>query len=740
MADESNIMTSTVAPPGADPPIHQAVVDLCIARRTLLIYPASHEQVKRSVQRAFQSLSGILKPESGLLLTLMKEGLAANGRIMDVKNTAFTDLATAFRQYQIAALTISDGLEYKEFVRFLRLMTAERDKIVAQGGIAAVAGRSRLDHLTFRTVDYSKLQTTEESEIHRSTRREGQGSLWQVFISGLLPEQGPMPAEEKTTAVSAMTPDALAGLLNRGTLRSETALVCYERAMADAAAHQNASSAPTGQGLQLFRQMIKALNPELQQQFLASTFDRWTMSPDLADTHRLSDGLGADLMVRMLEQAGSDGKQISPSLVAFINNIGLLDNSGEAAGAGDGHEADAAEGLTQSKIESLLAHEEYDTYVDADYSSLLNDLALQDPAAERKNNNAGGVDGLTADLNPAGICVHTARAMVRMMTASEDAAGYRDLGRQVAYLLDDLLEARAFDYLSELMGIVRSEADGRDPQRSEVAGLLLKRFSDTQFVANAIQAVGAAGKEPSPEALRLLMRIGEPVVLEIFDSVEPARILDEDESFIQILKSLPSQATREALERINDPRSDYVLQMIRVVRTLGDGESVQPIRSVLDHNDPEVRMEALAALLKFSNKWGLVRLRELLEQPAAPEFSSALDLAGAYRVRDVVPQLLSHLNQRGCSLELRETILLALGRIGDSRAIPDLLRLARRRWSISKKQIDRLKQVVYKSLKGYPFADIKHLLHLGLRQKDETIQAVCRQLLREGTRERVPNT
>jgi hypothetical protein len=732
MPDESKSTTPSSASAGADSLIHQAVVDLCIARRTLLIYPGSHDQVKHSLRRSYQSLSAVLEPESSITLTAMKEELGVNNRILDSKSMALSDLVTVFRQYQIATLTIARGLESKEFVRFLRLLTAERDKILAQGGIVAVAGKNRLDHVTFRTVDYSKLQMTEEREIQRSSRRESDGSLWQAFVSSLLSDDAPAPPDGRTAP--GTDPVTLADLLNRGALGTGTALVHYERAMADAAKDRTAPSTGIPHGLQLFQQMIDALNPELQKQFLATTFDRCAQSPDMADANRLLDGLGADLIVRMLDQASSDGKLISPSLMAFINKVGYIDTSGEEIGTAGDQKVDLSAGLTQSKVESLLAHEQYDTYVDSDYGRLLNDLTLQKSAATGDPRTACWIDDMADALSDSGIYVHAAEAMVRMMTASADAAGYRDWARQLAYLLDDLLDVRAFGYLKELMRLVRAEEAGGDPQRSEIAGLIRSRFGDTQFVAKAVQAVRETGKDPSPEALEFLTAIGEPVVLEIFDSVDPERILDEEGGFLQILKRLPALATREALEHVNDQKPEYVIQMIRIVRTLGDGESAQQVRSLLDHGDPDVRMEALAALLKFNNKWGVIRLRELLSQPTAPEFRPALDLAGAYRVRDVVPPLLSYLKQRG-SLDLRASILHALGRIGDKRAIPVITELANRRWSISRKQIDHLKRVLYDTLANYSFGDIKHLLHLGLRQKDERIQAVCRRLLREGTRE-----
>ena len=562
MPDEPKTVTSPGASADADPLIHQAVVEFCIARRTLLIYPFSHDQVKRSLQRAYHSLTAALEPGPNIMLTVMKEVLGVNNRLLDSKCTAFSDLAVVLKQYQIAALTISKGLEFNEFVRFLRLMAAARDKIMSEGGIAAVAARNRLDHVKFRAVDYTKLRMTEESEIQRSSRRQRDGSLWQAFVSDLLSEQDPAQSNGGTASGITTDPLALAALLNQGKLRPLAAIDHYERAIADAAKSVTAPLPGTVQGLEFFQQMIRALNPELQKQFLATTFDRCAQSQDTADAGRVMYGLGADLIVRMLEQAGSDGKLISPSLMAFVNKVGYLDKSGDGIAAGGDHAADSSGGWTQSKVESLLTKEDYDTYVDSDYGRLLNELTFQEqePAAVKGSRPAPWIDGMVAELSDNGICVHVARAMTRMMTASVDIAGYRDWARQVAYLLDDLLQVRAFGYLTELMGIVRAEAAGCDVQRSEIAGLLLSRFSDTQFVAKAIQAVREPGKDTSPEALKFLTTLGEPVVLEIYDSVEPARITDTEEGFIQILKSLSSPAIREALRRINDPRFSKFFQ------------------------------------------------------------------------------------------------------------------------------------------------------------------------------------
>ncbi len=390
-------------------------------------------------------------------------------------------------------------------------------------------------------------------------------------------------------------------------------------------------------------------------------------------------------------------------------------------------------GLSSQKIESLLTREQYDTYVDSDYSKLLNNLTRKERETDSGLETQAFVQALAADLSDAGINAHAGRAMTRLMTTSADVAGYRDWARQLAYLLDDLLEAQAFDYLIELMVFVRAEQAGDDKERSEISGLLLDRFSDPQFVARTIEIVQKSGQDLSPETLGFLMELGESVILEIFDGLDPSHTLHDEGVLTKILKSLSSLTAQEALVRIKDPRPEYVCRMLTIIQKMGDNESAQQVRSLLDHNDLEVRIEALATLLKFNNSWGLIRLREYLARPLEVEFKPALTLAGEHRVQAVVPQLLSFFEQRS-DPELREATLRALGRIGDSRAIPALAKLAYRRWSFSKKQTGHLKRVLYETLGGYPLAEVKQLLHFGLKQKDGVIQATCQKMLREGTK------
>lgn len=707
--------------------VTQAVIALHIARRTLLIYPITHEQVKRAIIRAFKSLGRITGPSDNLTLIVLKEGIGVRDQVLEPKNAVLMDFAAILKHYEIATVTIQKGIEINELARFLQLICMDREKIMTKGGIAAVVGKLKFRGIGVQAVDYSQLQVTEEEEIRRSSDDTGETrSVWQQFVSNLTTAQGSTTGE----IFSDIDPGNLAQMVNQKGLDADLVVQQY-RSTIDAASMAESDRDALAQEMLAFQEMIKGLNDGLKEQFLSATFDHCGHLADASDATHLIDGLGGDLIVEMLRQASSEGKRISPSLLSFIKKMGYAD--GLSANPQGGEDSERR-GFSSQSVASLLAHEQYDTYVDSGYEKLLGRLSGDMQPKDRRNKPRTLAQEASEALTGANIHAHAGRAIAHLMIHSAETSEYRDWARQLAYHLDDLIENGAYGYLTQVMTLVRLEKKGQDPERVEIAGLVLDRFSDPHFVAKAIESVPSSMGEADPEALAFFMELGEPVVVEIFDSLDPNQTFHDQNVLTQILKNLKSLTAQEALERIKDPRPDYVCRMIRIIRKMGDSTNAEQIRSLMDHADMDIRMEALSTLLAFKNKWGLVRLRDLLSDPMEEGFERAADLAGHYRVRAVIPQLESVAAQRG-EATLRESAIRALGQIGDPKVIPTLTKIARIRWSMAKSQTRHLKRVVFGSLDHYPTDSVHSLLHLGLKQKDAVIRAASERLLRRGGRE-----
>jgi len=127
-------------------------------------------------------------------------------------------------------------------------------------------------------------------------------------------------------------------------------------------------------------------------------------------------------------------------------------------------------------------------------------------------------------------------------------------------------------------------------------------------------------------------------------------------------------------------------------------------------------------------------MRDILATRWRSEVAQALSLAGRYKVRDVVPQLVD-LADGHRDVECRKAALRALGDIGDGRALDTVAKLLRRRWNVFSKQSLELKRVAFETLIGYSSTEVKALLHLGLQQKDEQIRIICKETLRQMSRD-----
>lgn len=706
--------------------IAKVVADLHIAYRNLSIYPPTHEQVKQSVQKAYAGLSKALEHRESFTLAVMKDGLALGRTPLPAGNQICQEFAQILKQFQVATLTFEQELDELELIRFLLLIGSDQEEVSEQGGIEAAAEACNLSNIAFAAVDYSKLQLTQEREIQRSDSRVQQTSVWQQFVTHILMRQSNQETHAETESQALLNPDELAALLNQKQLDVEQALKQYDEMllkmtlMPPDATHARL-------GFQSFQAMIKELSPELRKQFLSATLQGCVSSESERGTAQLIEGLGADLIVQMIRQASADGQAISPSLLSFIKKMGHLDVSPELMPTtGDSGQNE----LSSEQVSSLLAHEEYDYFVDEDYGILLDDLAEDDQFADSGSATDNLSEQLAQCMVASNINCQVSRAMIELMDRSPNAEGYRSWARQLSYLLDDLLETQAYDCLVETLAFVRGELDNPDKEKAKIADIVLHYFNSPEFVAKAVERILKMHGEAGAQGIDFLVQLGEPVVVEIMDQLSTGETEIDRKILIQSLDKFGPLAAREAVERLDDSRLNFVRMMIQIVRRLGDQQSADHLRTLLEHADIGIRLEALGTLLRFKNNWGLIRLRELIDAPWSDLTKQAIALAGNYKVTEVVSILIAYA-QRRADAQRQEASIRALGRIGDARAIPVLDKLARRRWSMSKKHQLRLKQVIFESLGGYAAQDIVDLLHFGIKEKDAVIRTNCEKMLRK---------
>ena len=718
----------------------EAIIDLNIVRKNMMIYPASHEQVQRSLERAYGRMDAILSKAPAVTLAVLSEGLMVGPHTLDSKGSVIKELAQSLRIHEVGAITFSRGLVKAGLLEFLQLVIASRTDVQALGGIEAAVAERVIAGITVQAVDYSKIKITEENEIQRPGGQQPESSHWQDFVYQLLAgSQG--KAEIKDGLQVADHPTQLASLLDRHRPDLAKAVAQYEKCLLSHAKQPQdpqLMSPVLAASLQNFHELIKALNPELQKQFLSVAVDHCKRSGPSAQTANLMRGLGQNLVVRMLRQANTDGRQVSPSMMAFVKKLGHLPQGSKEKqlGTTDAGKDDLPGDLSADQIQTLLAREDYERFVDDQYDQKLKGLAAEDETSGQ----AAAIDALRSELlvslEEGQINCHVGRVLDALMEASTDLESYRDWARQLTFVLDDLVGSKTFACLMEIYHFVRREQEVQrhEPEKLKIAGLVLKHFTDNQFVAKAVACVDQPRDRIDDAAFEFLALLGEPVVVEVFECLGTKDLPDRRSGLVHLLDRFGSLAAQEALERLNDPRHSYIRLMLHIFRRLGNSDLAENVRPLVDHPDQQIRLDALAILVKFNNPWGLIHLRDLIQEPWSPSVKIAIRMAGHYRVQEAVPLLTALVTRRGslaADLERREAALRALGKIGDARVLPKLDKLARRRWSFSKKHLRHLKRALFESLEGYPRKAAERLLRFGLKQRDETIQAICERLLNQ---------
>jgi HEAT repeat protein len=234
------------------------------------------------------------------------------------------------------------------------------------------------------------------------------------------------------------------------------------------------------------------------------------------------------------------------------------------------------------------------------------------------------------------------------------------------------------------------------------------------------------------EAADFFLALGPDTVPGLIDLYAEDEALGGSEVLFKLLVNFGQPAVSEALERLDDASSDVIRNLLLLVRHAGTHEAIPQIRPLVKHEDMEVRMEALAILLKFKDPTGIILLREALLSHNRNESSQAVYLAGRYGGDDVAEDLVSMLDRRPflkSGYTSNEMIIKALGEIGNPQAIPHLERLARSRWILYPGSLSHMKAVLFESLEQYPKEGLEGLLRIGSKSDDPRIKRACKRVM-----------
>lgn len=719
--------------------LSEAVIELNISRKNVGIYPPGHIQITKSIERAYQILRKMFELREEMTLGVAKDTLLVGQDYLDQKNPVYRDFALSMSHQEIAAVTFIRGLTREELVRFHRILTTKPEDIRAAGGIGKVMEDADIPHIRIHAIDYTSFHATEEREIFKpQTKGAGEkagAGLWQDFVSHL--SAGTLAGPGQGVSVKdaeRIDPAELARLLNERKLDPGAALESYDHIISEHMRHRAEKrdlSKDQSATLANMSALLNELHPELRKQFLSVAFRRISTHAAAVGADDILGGLPDDMVITMLRQASSEGREISPTLTGLLGKLTKARTEGAMTGGFQGEGGGLSQGspafanILPEHMEKLFDREKYEEYVSEDYDAMLKRLT--------EGVGAGGeqfpVEEYAKTLEDEHVDFQIGRALLAFLEEELDEEDYVEFAGKLAAIMPGFLVTGNFMLLWDISETLRRHA-AEKPAKGirDAAEKARQAFSDPEFISKALHSFEVWMRDKGQEAAGLIQALGSATIPGLMDIYGRDESMGGKRVVFNLLCMFGDPAVREAHKRLRDPRPYYIRNLLLFIRRAGTHTSLPYVKPLFKHQDLGVRVEALSALLKFKEPGSVKLLRDAIHS-ADPDFAfRAVSLAGQYRVNDVLEDVLSKI-KRAIIFETdyaeNEELIKALGEIGDSRAIPDLEKLARATWSLYPQSLMRMKETLFESLSRYPRESISGLLKTGERLDSEKIRRVC---------------
>jgi len=715
----------------------EAVIELNITRKNVLIYPDGHAQVEQSIERSIHALNMIFSSREKFTITIAEDALLIGKEYLDPKNKIFKEFSIPLKQHDIVSVTFLKGIEKEELLKFLRLISNRPDIVREKGGIKAFAAEYSLPNIRIKTVDFSKLHLTEEKEIiidRTGVEKKQTSTIWSDFVTSLT--DGTISDSEESLPfldANQINPVELARFLNEHNVDEQKDSLIFEQFIVNQIRDISDGDFADQQDLlhmDNLNQLLQNLNPEIKSQFLRTVFDHCNPEAGTPKVKKILEGLEENLVLEMLNQANEEGKEISPALMSFVKKMAGLNIRDDK-----NFEAPPPE-IQLDNAKELFKREDYEQYVETEYRDMLK--GLSDKATiEKTDDDTFNLEAYSKTLEDNHLDFQIARAIATFMDEHIEPEEYLEYSKRILSISQKInLEGpEYFSFLKEIFLTFQMHAIHKsNPKLQKIAREYVKEFQKPLFIAMTVAAFDKLEDQKSSDASDFLVMLGPKIVPEAVNLYAKKENPEDAEPLIEILSNFSEMASLEAQKRINDPRPAFVRNIIILIRKLGNKEIASSLAGLLNHHDENVKLEALSALLKFKIPEAGNFLRQLLRSNQPEVVSNAIRLAGHYRVQETANDLnkmIGRLMLFRSAIKQNEELIKALGIIGNSDTIPFLQKILKTSFTFYPKTLSKMKQTLFENLEGYPQKDIFPLLQIGMHLKNQKVKERCQELMKK---------
>ncbi len=695
--------------------LSNAIIELNISRRNVSLYPKGHPSVQQSINKAFEYLNKLFEIRPVITLAIARNTLIVDDQTLEEKNPVFREFALSISRLNIAFITFKKGLTIDELYNFHKLITSS-DELYCNDKSNEALLKQNIFHIEIGCVDYDAFSFTESDEETVSEEH-----LWQKYVYGIL--KGTIVKGESLEVFEKLPPNRVAEIINN-IPEDELDETGYDRVITSYLKGEQ-STIFSKEDMERLLSMINSLRPELRRQFLSSTVK--VLDSDKERLKRSLQDISVDTIINMLDAFNKEQLTIPETLKSIMDKFSALQldiDMLKSVGTGDSLVLDDI--LLSDDMKSIFQKEAYGEFVSDEYKREIERLIK----AKKQPLSKHSTDELTKDFSEPVLYKNLCSLMLEL--SDRTGAEGDNLKKYIERLIQQssvLLETGQYDELANIVSTIDDmfveHPDNEDLKKGH------EYFHSRDFLEAVMNSLRLIGRLFRNEAFKLVDCYGKSIIPSLLEALIKEESSSSRKFLIALVLYFGRDGVDEAIKLLGDNRWFVKRNMLYILSEAGYEEVIPYVKPYCRHENAKVRIEAIKCLLKFNDPYGIEALKELLYDDDHEISNQAIVMAGAYRVKELVPDLLKLLKRKGFSgydILSKSPIIKTLGQIGDTRAIEGFREILKLRSVLFKSAFDSIKEEVLRTLTNFSYNDVTELIKMGLKSKNQKLSKLASEI------------
>ncbi len=691
-----------------------ALIELNISRRNVAIYPKGHPSVEASLNRAYGLLQKLFKLRPEITLSVAKDTIIIDDYYLDKNNPVYREFALQLNGRGIASVSFQTGLSIDELYRFHKILS-EKSEYLPRDVLLKRLRDDNFIHISIVLIDYDSFSFKKGKAEDKS----GEKHLWERYIYGLL--EGTLQTEELSDTLNDIPPETLAALLN-GVSRDDFSGESYDRVITSYM-KRTSERVFSGGDLKKLMNLINSLHPELKKQFLSSAVKN--ISRDTVSAEKALRDTPVEKIIELLSVINEQKIAVPEALKNLLDKFSRLRERGfEDLRIGNNLLVDDM--ILSPDVLNLFKKGSFETYVTDAYQEQIKKL-LDFDASEFSNRDLKNITEECIDEVVDREFIHAVLEIIS--SGLIDEGEFEFLTNILIEESSRFLETGQYGEILKILEVM--DTDHLIRRFPDITTSFLKFAGSEEFITSIISSFRIIGRLMRDEAVSLSEYYGKDILPYIVDALCEEESQTVRRFMISLILHFKELAIPEALKHLGDDRWFVKRNMLYILTECGNEEVIRHARAYCRHENRKVGLEAIKCLLKLGNGYAVDVIKEFLQSDSEDVSNQAIVLAGAFRIKELVPDLLRMLRKKGISgadFYGKIPLIKALGEIGDPSAVDALNDILSAKSILFKGTLEKLREEVYKSLKGYPYDKVKNLIDMGITSRNATIRTISLQL------------